>query len=319
MRVNRRAFLASAAAATAAGAAPRTDGPALIAITLDLEMSRHYPRWEDTHWDYEKGALDQATKDYAVEAARRVREAGGRVHFFCLGRTLEQADVGWLEGLVADGHPIGNHTYDHVNIHARRLEDLQFRFQRAPWLVEGKRPEDVIVENVRLTTRAMETRLRTRPVGFRTPGGFDLGLRERPDLQKLLLDQGFSWVSSVYPAHPSGKVDEALLQAIVAAQVQAQPFVYPSGLVEVPMSPVSDVTAMRAARWSLDEYLEALRRGVLWSIERGAVFDFLAHPSCLVVTDPDFRAITTVLRLVREAGPKATLSDMTGLAGRARV
>ena len=30
------------------------------------------------------------------------------------------------------------------------------------------------------------------------------------------------------------------------AQQQAQPFVYPTGLIEVPMSPISDVNALRA-------------------------------------------------------------------------
>src|SRR5215831_17763054 len=51
--------------------------PALIAISLDLEMARNFPRWEDTHWDYEKGNLNDEMKQYAVEAARRVRASGG--------------------------------------------------------------------------------------------------------------------------------------------------------------------------------------------------------------------------------------------------
>lgn len=311
--LDRRAFLVSASLALAAPARVG-DAPAQVAITLDLEMSRHYPRWEDTHWDYEKGNLDQPTKEYAVEAARRVRAQGGRVHFFCVGRVLEQADAGWLEGLVQDGHPIGNHTYDHVNIHATRPEDLQFRFQRSPWLIEGKSPTQVVVENVRLATRAMEVRLKSKPVGFRTPGGSHAGLRDRPDLQRLLLDQGFSWVSSLYPAHATGPPDEAVFASIVAAQAQAQPFAYPTGLVEVPMSPISDVTAMRAARWPLPDFLEATRRAVTWTIERGAVFDFLAHPSCLVVTDPEFRAIDLILKLVKEAGDKAGLADLDAIA-----
>ena len=42
---------------------------ALIAITLDLEMSRQYPTCDQMHWDYEKGNLDADTKAYAVEAA----------------------------------------------------------------------------------------------------------------------------------------------------------------------------------------------------------------------------------------------------------
>ena len=59
-RMDRRALLASAGAAVALGTARAApdDGKALVAITLDLEMSRNFPTWETTHWDYEKGNLD---------------------------------------------------------------------------------------------------------------------------------------------------------------------------------------------------------------------------------------------------------------------
>ena len=113
----------------AAFASPLPADKALIAITLDLEMSRHYPTWDQTHWDYEKGNLDAATKRYAVEAARRVKATGGVIHFFAVGQTMEQEDVGWLREIVAQGHPVGNHTYDHVNVKATRAEDIQFRFR----------------------------------------------------------------------------------------------------------------------------------------------------------------------------------------------
>ena len=43
-------------------------------ITLDLEMARNFPNWGDTHWDYEKGNLNQAAKDYTVAACSRVKE-----------------------------------------------------------------------------------------------------------------------------------------------------------------------------------------------------------------------------------------------------
>src|SRR4051794_1520607 len=253
LRPTRRGFLASALA-TGLSAGSRRDAPAaeaddraLVAITLDLEMSRHYPTWDQTHWDYEKGNLDGDTKRYAVEAARRVKARGGRVHFFALGRTLEQEDVGWLRAIVDAGHPVGNHTYDHVNVKATRPEDIQFRFRRAPWLIEGKAPAEVIAENIRLASLALRRRIGIEPAGFRTPGGFADGLDDRPDLQDLLLRSGFRWVSSRYPAHPLGTPGERpgpdVLAAIVAAQERAQPYAYPSGLVEVPMNPVSDVTA----------------------------------------------------------------------------
>src|SRR5215510_4965454 len=66
---------------------------AQIAVSLDLEMARNFPRWEDTRWDYEKGNLTDETKAYAVEAARRVKAHGGRIHFFLVCRALEQESV----------------------------------------------------------------------------------------------------------------------------------------------------------------------------------------------------------------------------------
>lgn len=291
---------------------------ARIAITLDLEMSRNFPEWDDTHWDYEKGNLNESAKNYAVAAGQRVRQRGGTIHYFCVGRTLEQADIAWLRGLAETGHPIGNHTYDHVNVLADEPSQLQFRFQRAPWLIEGRSPAEVIRENIRLTTAAMRERLEVDNRGFRTPGGFHTGLHGREDLQQLLLDCGFTWVSSLYPAHansrPSERPSETVYDSIVGAQVAAQPSVYPSGLIEIPMSPISDIGAFRGGRWKLDWYLEAIRRAVSWTIDHAAVFDFLAHPSCLGVVDPDFRTIDLICDLVEQAGPKAKLVDLDQLA-----
>src|SRR5215475_14119233 len=91
----RRDFIATVALTSAGLAARNTLGTAQrlvsfdkaqIAITLDLEMARNFPNWEDTHWDYEKGNLNQAAKDYAVAACRRVKKRGGVIHTFCVGQ-----------------------------------------------------------------------------------------------------------------------------------------------------------------------------------------------------------------------------------------
>ena len=139
--ITRRRFLSATAAgaiASAAGFALAPKRKALVAITLDLEMSAEYPKRGMTEWNYRKGELDTDTKWYAVNAAKVAKDRGGRIHFFAVGRTLEQQDVGWLKDLTAAGHPVGNHTYDHVNVKATKPDDVQFRFKRAPWLIRDK-------------------------------------------------------------------------------------------------------------------------------------------------------------------------------------
>ena len=193
-RLTRRQILTSAAAAVAVSAGRSATAtavspkPAQIAVTLDLEMSRNFPNWTDTKWDYEKGNLNQQTIEYTVEVCRRVKARGGRVHCFCVGQVLEQEDVSWLTQLSEDGHPIGNHTYDHVNILATEPGTIQYRFRRAPWLISGRKPGQVIRDNIEMTTAALRQRTGIENRGFRTPGGFRNGLKDRPHLQKMLSD-----------------------------------------------------------------------------------------------------------------------------------
>jgi len=328
--LSRRGFLAGSVAAAmgaVTGLARNRDddleGKALVAISLDLEMSRHYPKRGMMEWDFQKGNLDDDTKKYAVEAGRVARERGGKIHYFCVGRALEQPDIGWLKGLAAAGHPVGNHTYDHVNVTAATVEQAQFRFQRAPWLARGMSARELIEDNVRITTDAMQRRAGIAPNGFRTPGGFNRGLDERPDLQKKFLHLGFDWISSRYPAHLYGKEKEEptsdIYASIVAAQKDAQPYVYPSGLVEVPMSPISDVGAFRSTFWKLEWFLKANRLALEWAIESRACYDFLAHPSCLVVEDPNFETIKMICDVVKKAGDKAAIVGLDAMARRAKL
>lgn len=296
---------------------------ALVAITFDLEMSANFPTRDVTHWNFEKGNLNDETKRYSVEAARRVRSAGGVLHFFAVGQVFEQPSVDWLKQIVKDGHPVGNHTYDHVNVTATDVKDLQFRFQRAPWLLRDQSAAEAIRENILLTNKAMKMRLGIEPAGFRTPGGFANGLKDHSAVRSLLKDIGFDWISSLYPPHPNSEPmqepSSTVLDGIVTAQTKAQPFVYPDGLVEIPMSPISDIGAFRTGQWKLEWFLRAIRQSVEWAIENRAVFDFLAHPSCLYVVDPEFRSVELICDLVRKAGDKAAIIDLATIARRAVV
>lgn len=321
--IPRRRFLRDTGIAATALALPRQvrcseKTQAKIAITLDLEMSAQYPRRDITEWNFEKGNLDGPTKNYSVDAARLVKNHGGLIHFFCVGRVLEQPQVDWIQEIAAAGHPIGNHTYDHVHMKSTQAVDTQFRFQRAPWLVAGRTAAEVIRENIRLTNEALRQRAGIEANGFRTPGGFNNGLDDRLDLQEMLLDLGFRWVSSKYAAHkmsaPKAEPNDEIYQSIVSAQQASQPYRYPSGLLEIPMSPVSDVTAFRSSYWKLDYFLQAIRLSVEWAIENRKTFVFLAHPSCLVVEDPQMKSIQLICDLVQNARERAAIVGLDTIA-----
>ncbi|HEY3393180.1 MAG TPA: hypothetical protein VGK58_10755, partial [Lacipirellulaceae bacterium] len=220
------------------------------------------------------------------------------------------------------GHPIGNHTYDHVYLLAKNSDELQFRFQRAPWLIRGRNVADVIRDNIALTNIALKERIGVEANGFRTPGGFATGLHGREDLQQLLLSLGFNWISCTYPAHAGivdlhGSTDPPSQEAndnIVSAQPAAQPFAYPTGLIDIPMSPISDIGAFRNGRWQLEYFLKAINLALDWVISKRAVFDFLAHPSCLGIVDPDFRALDLICDVVDRAQGTAEIVTLDQVA-----
>ncbi len=321
--LTRRSFLAGTAAGVMTNAVGysqenRRGKRSQIAITFDLEMSRMYPTRDIMEWDFQKGNLNEPTKNYALNAARIAKDLGGMIHFFCVGRVLEQSNIDWLKEIVEMGHPIGNHTYDHVNVWSRKPEQTQFRFQRSPWLIRGKTAEEIIRENIRITTLAMKERLGIDPDGFRTPGGSSGALNGRGDIQQLLLDEGFTWVSSKYPPHKSSKAGveptDDVFASIVKAQQQAQPYVYSTELIEIPMSPISDVGAFRTSRWKLNHFLKSVQQCVEWAIENGAVFDYLCHPSIMYVEDPNFETVKLICDLVKQAGDKAEIVGLSAIA-----
>jgi hypothetical protein len=108
-----------------------------------------------------------------------------------------------------------------------------------------------------------------------------------------------------------------VVEGILAAQEKAQPFRCPDGLIEVPMSPVSDIGAFRNGPWKLDWFLTVIRRAIEAVIDKRMVFDFLSHPSCLGVVDPDFRTIDLILDLVKRSDGKAVLVGLDAITERA--
>jgi len=328
---SRRNFLLQAAGAGAALAWQQplladqstkvpADDVALVVISLDLEMSRHFPEPNYNEWDYQKGNLNDETKQYTVEACRRVKANGGVLHSFVVGQVLEQKNVDWLKQILSEGHPLGNHTYDHVRITATKLADVQYRFQRSPWLIADMTPLQAVTDNIRLCEIAMQQRLGVKPTAFGAPYAFNDGLTGREDLQRAILSLGYTWVTSKYNGVdlPRENPQPKHFQAVAESLAHHQPYYYPTGLLEVPYSPVTDVGAFRGRRWTLDEYCDKLRACIDWAIEHRAVYNWCSHPSILYVKDPEFRIVETICELVETSGGKAMIVDRAAVAARAQ-
>jgi len=108
--------------------------------------------------------------------------------------------------------------------------------------------------------------------------------------------------------------DVSVFQSILESQMKAQPFKYRSGLIEIPMSPISDIGSFRNGRWPLEDFMKAVRRGLEVVIEKGGVYDFLAHPSCLVVSDPGMKTLKMILKIVAKNQGKAEILTLGSIA-----
>ena len=86
------------------------------------------------------------------------------MHFFLVGRALEQENVDWLKRLLADGHRIGNHTYDHVNVKAAKAEQISFASSAVA--IAGKESAVVVRETSRNARRRCSRGWASRRMAF---------------------------------------------------------------------------------------------------------------------------------------------------------
>ena len=62
----------------------------------------------------------------------------------------------------------------------------------------------------------------------------------------------------------------------------------------------------------------AIRLAMEWAFEHRAMFDFLAHPSCLGVVDPKFQVIDLICDLVEQSAETAEIVGLDTIAERSR-
>lgn len=105
--------------------------PFCLSLTFDIEQCTNFPH-STCVWDHRKGAVDAETKRYVEKLAGIADEAGVKLQWFALGSSFEDVNVDCPHRLVADGHPIGDHTYRHVSVKAKAMEQRQVTYRNDP-------------------------------------------------------------------------------------------------------------------------------------------------------------------------------------------
>lgn len=296
-----------------------------VQLSFDLEMVTNFPYWP-SFWNHRKGAIDETTKAYVGKINAKCEAYGAKAHYFLVGSMFEDPDVDYLKKTVAAGHAVGNHTYTHVNLKAREVERLAGVYDCCPWRAAGRSAQEIVRQELQMTTAAIRQALSVEPKGLRSPGGFPNGLQDDADVQKLCQAEGFWWVSTHYndslyrnyeasSAEVTNKVDlDTLSEAFNRSQHVLQPYRYESGLLELPLAGITDVVAWRIYRPDLTEWLSMLTRGVDYAHEHGLVFTLTTHPAVLAAIDPFCQTVDVVLRRALEKEGGVWLPDLEEVA-----
>ncbi len=270
-----------------------------LSLRPAVEMCTNFPYWT-SQWNHLKGTLDADSKQYVLKMHEVARSYG--VHLYCLlvGSSFEDPDIDYLKQLVAAGHEVGNHTYTHLNVKAKTIENLQAVYANAPWRAHGRTPLQCIHDEVCATSAAIRERLGVTVTGFGTPGAFSTGLHDVPEVQALLKEEGFTHVTSHYlsPAPrgvrrpPLDQLENAMRKNID----KLQPYRYPNGLLEIAPMGLTDIGAFRVLDLDRWEYISLLKAAIDHAHERRYILSFAFHPPALAARDPHCDVLDSVIR-----------------------
>jgi peptidoglycan/xylan/chitin deacetylase (PgdA/CDA1 family) len=273
-----------------------------VALSYDLEMCAGYAPDGVNH-----GRLMPALQEYTLRLCEVAERYGVALHFFYVCNGLEGVDarsplVTFLRELVERGHVIDSHTYSHQGLAVVDAETLNQELAHA--------------------NRLLWERLGVRSTVLRGPGGYPDGRRTlSPANRRVILDNGFRWVSGEYDPATYGLPREEW----VSAPARNLPYRHADGLVEIPiqgwtdrmwfdMRPEADAALReewRAAHghrpvpegwrapWTVPHAMEdwiALNRDCLeTAYQHGLMWVPCWHPYTQYLHDPDARILTALL------------------------
>jgi len=198
-----------------------------IALSYDLEMCAGYQPDLINH-----GRLMPELQEYTLDLCAVAEEFDVKLHFFYVANGFDQT-IDLLREILRRGHTLDSHTYTHLPLITDDVQRLD--------------------DELALTNRLFEERLGYGSTVLRGPGGYPAGLDDRVPNQEVILKNGFRWVSC--------KADRNIVKNgnryLVEAARRDVPYVYPTGLVEIPIQGAMDRTFFDMAGFvDTDKYQE---------------------------------------------------------------
>jgi len=305
----------------------------ILSLTFDIEMCTNFPYWTSI-WDHCKGLIDDETHRYINDILNIARKENVRFQFFLLGRSFKNyKNVNLFKNIIREGHSIGNHTYNHINIKAKRFKQLQTFYIKNQKLLKGfKNVFEVIRYEIEKTNVLIQKKLRVNVIGFRAPYGFENGIKDFPKLQYFLLEKGFKYISSQYN-FPVGKVSDIIIPggfltksnsmnlkkykpqmkelelALKWSIKNLQPYKYSNGLLEMPMMGLTDVWAFRLLDLDKSEWLHLINLAIHYAHKNSLICSLVFHPAILAVKDPHLETIKFILEEARRESIKVLTND----------
>jgi peptidoglycan/xylan/chitin deacetylase (PgdA/CDA1 family) len=243
-------------------------------------------------------ALDPNTTRRGVALLERLhRELEAPCTFFVCGRTLLHA-LDALEPLAdSELFDVQQHTYSHVVFRDVRYRPIGGEVEA----VLPETPHVAIREELAFTSELIRRHLGRECVGLRTPFGYYRGLRDRPDLLRIVEETGHRYVTSWGRNEQNGNPTPWV-----------QPFTYAEegfpDLLEIPFQFWLDGIWFDAHGYGEGRaFRDALRRAIDEVVEQDLVFATAFHEWCAVAADEEGTGwIRGLIEYARECGVEIT-------------
>lgn len=259
----------------------------VIAIGYDIErmfeseelyFTRNPPPRKEVSYPGPKWNLTPECIQYVRKLMDIADRHSVKIQFFALGHSVE-ASPGIFHEILTRKHHLGQHTYSHLALTANL---------------------DEVMDDVSKTQEIFIRELGLKPFGLRAPGMYKHGIDSLQELQTKLKAVGIQYVSTLYDE--SRRMEEM------------QPYLFPTGLLEIPGYGTSDRNYSSHLGNTLSQWTRYVRSQVQQACEKKLFYSPDLHPCLEAVLDPEGTTIETMIETARENSANAWITSLDDVA-----